>query len=381
MYLFLSLSVLIKSETLQLSEDNFDSVVFNNSGKNILIEFWNPWCTHCANFRPTWDELTNDESLKESILFADVNCNQDKSICDKYKIDGTPTILYFPNETKSQLEYPGSLNLADIKTFIHKQLQFPVVFVDSYQDVERSKSLTNASSIFYLKTDITQESIISDFKSVAEQVRTSNARFFVTQSNKTEIGVFRDEGDPIIFNNNELLLDFVQKYKDPILPPLSGVIFDDMKSEKKVGLVFYISKDEDRKIFTPMINSLPSNITYSYFQYSNTDHLCHFMRITMKDLPMPLLANFSANKWKKYKGELNVEKITSWINASLLDKKWDGPGDGIFASFWIQIYGIATLPLIVQILLSILVAVFLGILGFIVFDSIRMCNDDNMKLE
>lgn len=35
---------------------NFDDVVFN-SGKDVLIEFYAPWCGHCKKLTPIYDEL------------------------------------------------------------------------------------------------------------------------------------------------------------------------------------------------------------------------------------------------------------------------------------------------------------------------------------
>lgn len=36
--------------------ENFDSIV-NDDGKDVLIEFYAPWCGHCKNLEPKYKEL------------------------------------------------------------------------------------------------------------------------------------------------------------------------------------------------------------------------------------------------------------------------------------------------------------------------------------
>lgn len=36
--------------------ENFDAIV-NNEEKDVLIEFYAPWCGHCKSLEPKWKEL------------------------------------------------------------------------------------------------------------------------------------------------------------------------------------------------------------------------------------------------------------------------------------------------------------------------------------
>lgn len=64
-YLAGGLKPKIKSESVPESQDgpvtvvvgeNFDQVVMDES-KDVLIEFYAPWCGHCKSLAPKWDEL------------------------------------------------------------------------------------------------------------------------------------------------------------------------------------------------------------------------------------------------------------------------------------------------------------------------------------
>ena len=52
-----------------LTGSNFDSVVFDKS-KNVLVEFYAPWCGHCKQLAPIWDKLAESLEDKEDVLVS-----------------------------------------------------------------------------------------------------------------------------------------------------------------------------------------------------------------------------------------------------------------------------------------------------------------------
>lgn len=74
----------LKSEAIPESNDqplkvavakNFDEVVVNN-GKDVLIEFYAPWCGHCKKLAPIFDELA--EKVRKLLNIGNFNgilCN------------------------------------------------------------------------------------------------------------------------------------------------------------------------------------------------------------------------------------------------------------------------------------------------------------------
>lgn len=97
---------------------NFDKLV-TNSEKDILIEFYAPWCGHCKSLAPTWEELGN--KLKDEpgvdIVKIDATAND---VPDLFTVHGFPTIYWFPKNTKAPVKYEGSRDLNDILAYVAK---------------------------------------------------------------------------------------------------------------------------------------------------------------------------------------------------------------------------------------------------------------------
>ncbi|KAH3661866.1 hypothetical protein OGAPHI_006045 [Ogataea philodendri] len=78
----------------ELTPDSFEDVVFGTNHTTV-VEFYAPWCGYCQQFRPHYAKAAKAGS--EVAQFAAVDCNEDanKPLCNKYKIEGFPTVLVF----------------------------------------------------------------------------------------------------------------------------------------------------------------------------------------------------------------------------------------------------------------------------------------------
>ena len=114
----LALGVSAKSAVLDLIPSNFDSIVLK-SGKPALVEFFAPWCGHCKNLAPVYEELAQSlESQSSKVSIAKVDADAEKSLGKRFGIQGFPTIKYFDGKSETPEDYNGGRDLESLQKFI-----------------------------------------------------------------------------------------------------------------------------------------------------------------------------------------------------------------------------------------------------------------------
>jgi len=102
-----------------LNSKNFDKVVLDSS-KDVLVEFYAPWCGHCKSLAPKYDELSAVYAGEENIVIAKIDCDAEASACQKYSVSGYPTLKWFGKENKKEpLPYESGREVDAFVTFIN----------------------------------------------------------------------------------------------------------------------------------------------------------------------------------------------------------------------------------------------------------------------
>jgi len=83
---------------VKVNANNFEDIVLDKE-KDVIIEFFAPWCGHCLALAPHYKSVAMHFQLFPSITVAayDVQAN---IVPEKYNITGLPTLLMFPANNK-----------------------------------------------------------------------------------------------------------------------------------------------------------------------------------------------------------------------------------------------------------------------------------------
>jgi len=112
-----------RSDVVVLTDSNFESVV--SAEKEIMVEFYAPWCGHCKRLKPHYEEAAT-KLRKDSIKIAKVDCTTNRDTCEKHEVTGYPTIKIFAQDGET-IDYSGA-HTADaiVAKMLHEVTSEPV---------------------------------------------------------------------------------------------------------------------------------------------------------------------------------------------------------------------------------------------------------------
>jgi protein disulfide-isomerase A6 len=108
------------SDVVTLTADNFQQLVLD-SADHWLVEFYAPWCGHCKNLAPEWEEAA--QKLAGSVKLGALDATAHESLAQKYAIKGFPTIKLFSAGKKDKVvDYQGPRDAAGIVEYALRTL-------------------------------------------------------------------------------------------------------------------------------------------------------------------------------------------------------------------------------------------------------------------
>jgi protein disulfide-isomerase A1 len=114
-----------EGDVVVLVGKSFDSIVMDDS-KDVLVEFYAPWCGHCKKLAPIYDQLAADLKHNANIVIAKMDSTANE--VDGVSIQGFPTIKFWPAGKKnSPIDFNGDRTLEGFNTFLQKHATNAIV--------------------------------------------------------------------------------------------------------------------------------------------------------------------------------------------------------------------------------------------------------------
>lgn len=104
---------------------NFDQIV-HDANKDVLVEFYAPWCGHCKALAPLYEELATVFQSVETLVIAKIDATANY-VDPALGIKGFPTLLFFPaNDKANPVNYDGKRDFPSIGAWIIDHASHPI---------------------------------------------------------------------------------------------------------------------------------------------------------------------------------------------------------------------------------------------------------------
>ncbi len=89
-----------------------------------IMFFFTQWCPHCKKATPHWDKFKEQYDGQfvnnHKILCKEYDCDKNEKMCDKYKIDGYPTIKMLKND--QIIDFDAKPTIENLTKFVETAL-------------------------------------------------------------------------------------------------------------------------------------------------------------------------------------------------------------------------------------------------------------------
>ncbi|XP_028310762.1 protein disulfide-isomerase [Gouania willdenowi] len=95
---------------------NFEEVAFDPK-KNVFVEFYAPWCGHCKQLTPIWEQLAEKYKDSDDTIVAKMDSTANE--IDSVKVHSFPTLKFFPaGDERKVIDYNGERTIEGFTRFL-----------------------------------------------------------------------------------------------------------------------------------------------------------------------------------------------------------------------------------------------------------------------
>ena len=331
-FLFLSLILLsscVEEEEFPLENDItvLTNVTFDKAlekYEHMLVMFYAPWCGHCKKFKP---ELEKAAAVlrKENLIIAKVDATVEKSLAEKYKVRGYPTVKFFKKGVAS--DYTAGRTQQDVINWMRKKSGPPAKLLKTAEDVEKFQKDNQVCAVYFGKN----EDEVKVFEGVASKIEDYPfgivedeevaKKFNAKQRSVVLFKKFDEKRNDLETVKEKELTEFLDKYSQKKVGT-----FDDKTTEKVFGknqpaIVYFGKKgdkwDEAEKIMEGIAVKVGAKLkcVMSEIESGMGKRIAEYIGLKKEELPSVRILD-TRKDIKKYimEGDINEKNILNFID-------------------------------------------------------------------
>lgn len=159
--LTLFLTFVLSDDVLDLTNENFDGHVMDST-KNVLVEFYAPWCGHCKNLAPVYEKVAQAFKSESKCVVARVDADAEKDLGSRFGVSGFPTIKFFSKTNKDGEEYNAGRSEQDFIDFLNEKCGTQRVSGGGVNDAAGRVDAYDAAAKKFMENVAERDSIMAD---------------------------------------------------------------------------------------------------------------------------------------------------------------------------------------------------------------------------
>lgn len=110
----------LEGDVVVVKGKSFEEIALDDS-KDVLVEFYAPWCGHCKRLAPTYEKLGQRFAGVDSVVIAKMDATANEIDHPGVNVGGFPTLYFFPSNSDGKvMDYDGARTLDGFVEFIQK---------------------------------------------------------------------------------------------------------------------------------------------------------------------------------------------------------------------------------------------------------------------